>query len=302
MGFTFSTEEWAVAWRAHLRVDVRRVVLMAENAVAGVVGRRPVVAVPNALAVDVEVGVLAEPLMPEGSACEREKTGAEPEEIETASAPLWYAICFAREGRWYESMLHERDKIVPHVSAWARRNWQPLIQFPSDHKTRVYALPLDVVPVPGNVVASVAWWTSAEECLPYIVHHNPMTDPPLVDGRDLLGKAQGVQSALEIFVIVLLPELVALSRDLERGALCRVSYPKNSGFVATLTDMSDFLMRVSSGAITHLALVFPVASRDEVAENTVWQLCHNILARENCRWLLTNAGSAPSPRPFDGPA
>ena len=52
-----------------------------------------------------------------------------------------------------------------------------------------------------------------------------------------------------------------------------------------MTDMSDFLVRVSSGALKHVALVFPAASRDEVAGNEVWQLCERDLSSESCSWL-----------------
>ena len=52
-----------------------------------------------------------------------------------------------------------------------------------------------------------------------------------------------------------------------------------------MTDMSDFLVRVSSGALKHVALVFPAASRDEVAANAVWQLCQRHLSTENCSLL-----------------
>ena len=147
---------------------------------------------------------------------------------------------------------------------------------------RAYVLPLDMLPVPGSVVASVAYWTPDRECLPYIVHHNPMTDPPILDVRDLLGKAQGVYATRDIFVIVLLPEIAALRGDLERGARCRVSHPENSIFVASMTDMSDFSVRVSSGALKHVDLVFPAASRDEVQGNAVWQLCQRHLSTDNC--------------------
>ena len=122
-------------------------------------------------------------------------------------------------------------------------------------------------------------------CLPYIVHHNPMTDPPILDVRDLLWKSQGVYATWDIFVIVLLPEIAALRGGLEQGARCRVSHPKNSNFVASMTDMSDFFVRVSSGALKHVALVFPAACRDEAAGNAVWQLCQRYLSIENCSLL-----------------
>ena len=53
-------------------------------------------------------------------------------------------------------------------------------------------------------------------------------------------------------------------------------------FVASMTDLSDFFVRVSSGALKHVALVFPAASRDEVKGNTVWQLCQRHLSIDNC--------------------
>ena len=49
-----------------------------------------------------------------------------------------------------------------------------------------------------------------------------------------------------------------------------------------MTDMSDFLVRVSSGALKHVALVFPAASREEAAGNAVWLLCKNHLSTNNC--------------------
>ena len=110
---------------------------------------------------------------------------------------------------------------------------------------------------------------------------------PILDVRDLLGKAQGVYATRDIFVIVLLAEIAALRGDLEQGARCRVSHPKNSNFVASMTDMSDFLVRVSSGALKHVALVFPAASRDEAAGNAVWHLCQRRLSSGNCYWLAT---------------
>ena len=159
--------------------------------------------------------------------------------------------------------------------------------WPADGTTRAYLLSLDMLPLPGNVVASVAYCTSADECLPYIVHHNPMTDPPILEIWDLLGKAQGVLAERHIFVIVLLPDIVALDRTLEQGVRCRVSHPKNSGYVASLADMSDFLIRMSSGAIQRVALVFPAARHDEVAGNEVRRLCQRHLSPDNCspmRW------------------
>ena len=196
-----------------------------------------------------------------------------------------FATVFSREGRWYESMAHGWEEIEEHVSAWGRQNPEPRIKFLADRKTRAYVLPLDMLPVPGSVVASVAYWTPDNECLPYIVHHNPMTDPPILDVRDLLGKAQGVYATRDIFVIVLLPEIAALRGDLKQGARCRVSHPKNSIFVASMTDMSDFFVRVSSGALKHVALVFPAASRDEAAGNAAWHLCQDHLSTNNCSLL-----------------
>ena len=100
-----------------------------------------------------------------------------------------------------------------------------------------------------------------------------------------MGKAQGVYATRDIFVIVLLPEIAALRCDLEQGARCRVSHPKNSIFVASMTDMSDFSVRVSSGALKHVALVFPAASREEAAGNAVWHLCQDHLSTNNCSLL-----------------
>ena len=159
--------------------------------------------------------------------------------------------------------------------------------WPKDGTTRAYLLSLDMLPLPGNVVASVAYCTSADECLPYIVHHNPMTDPPILAITDLLGKAQGVQAEKPILVIVLLPDIVALNHAVaQHGVKCRVSHPKNSGFVASLADMSDFLIRVSNGVIHRVALVFPSALHDELAGNEVWLLCQRVLTPENCSRLM----------------
>ena len=68
-------------------------------------------------------------------------------------------------------MAHGWEEIEEHVSAWDRENPEPRFKFFADRKTRAYVLPLDMLPYPGSVVASVAYWTSDEECLPYIVYH-----------------------------------------------------------------------------------------------------------------------------------
>ena len=49
-----------------------------------------------------------------------------------------------------------------------------------------------------------------------------------------------------------------------------------------MTDMNDFVVRVSSGALKGVALVFAAASRDEAAGNAVWQLCQSLLSTDNC--------------------
>ena len=193
-----------------------------------------------------------------------------------------YVTLHSEEGRWYKSVTHHRADIEALVSTRGHVDRRQGIKFPADGKTRAYLLSLDMLPLPGNVVASIAYCTSADKCLPYIVHHNPMTDPPILAIADLLGKAQGALAEKPIFVIVLLPDIVALDLTIKHGVQCRVSHPKNSGFVASLADMSDFLMRVSNGVIHRVALVFPSALHDELAGNEVWRLCQRHLSLENC--------------------
>ena len=49
-----------------------------------------------------------------------------------------------------------------------------------------------------------------------------------------------------------------------------------------MTDMNDFVVRVFSGALKGVALVFAAASREEAAGNAVWQLCQSLLSTDNC--------------------
>ena len=103
----------------------------------------------------------------------------------------------------------------------------------------------------------------------YICVHNPMVEVNLVELADLLRKADK-----GIILVIVLPVLEHLEQALASNpsAVARLHANKESRYVATLADMSTWLMVLSTGIFPNIIVILPFNFRETLSESLLWQL------------------------------
>lgn len=103
----------------------------------------------------------------------------------------------------------------------------------------------------------------------YICVHNPMVEVNLVELADLLRKADK-----GIILVIVSPVLEHLEQALAfyPSAVARLHANKESRYVATLADMSTWLMVLSTGIFPNIIAILPFNFRETLSESLLWQL------------------------------
>jgi len=135
----------------------------------------------------------------------------------------------------------------------------------------------------ANFIEVVASYVDlSPDILLYMCLYHPLQDPPLLEVRELLDRA-----AMNVFIVVVLPPLLALTQDLREIRVPRLSAGKCTQYVASLCDFQAMLQKVTSGLIPHMAFVLPLP-REPVSllqENIIWQSFVATLGPDRCRIL-----------------
>ena len=120
------------------------------------------------------------------------------------------------------------------------------------------------------------------DVLLYMCLYHPLQDPPLLEVRELLDRA-----AMKVFIVVVLPPILALTQDLREIRVPRLSAGKCTQYVASLCDFQAMLQKVTSGLIPRMAFVLPLPRESEslLEENIIWQSFVSTLGGDCCRIL-----------------
>jgi len=116
----------------------------------------------------------------------------------------------------------------------------------------------------------------------YMCLYHPLQDPPLLEVRELLDRA-----SMKVFIVVVLPPILALTHDLLEIRVPRLSAGKCTQYVASLCDFQAMLQKVTAGLIPHMAFVLPLPREQEslVQKNIIWQSFVATLGQDRCRIL-----------------
>jgi len=92
---------------------------------------------------------------------------------------------------------------------------------------------------------------------------------------------------MKVFLVVVLPPLLALTNDLREIRVPRLSAGKCTQYVTSLCDFQVMLQKVTAGLIPHMAFVLPLP-REPVPglqENIIWQSFEAKLGFDRCKIL-----------------
>ena len=111
----------------------------------------------------------------------------------------------------------------------------------------------------------------------YICVHNPMIEVNIVELADLLRKADK-----GIILVIVLPVLEHLEQALPGypPASARLHANKESRYVATLADLSTWLMVLSTGIFPNIIVILPFNCRETLSESLLWQLVNKSVDAE----------------------
>ena len=167
-----------------------------------------------------------------------------------------YSVVIARQ-TWFEISIQRE---LPVTSSGLQD-----IVVPTNSCPILYALPMDDA-LPYRVAPRVLTLGS----LLYVCVHNPMIDINLVEMRELVNKADQ-----NITLVVILPAIHLLERELEVSPKMRLHGYKETRYMASLADLHVWLMLLTSGVFTSLALLLPYASTDFLEASQVWSIAQN---------------------------
>ena len=104
-----------------------------------------------------------------------------------------------------------------------------------------------------------------------------MVEVNLVELADLLRKADK-----GIILVIVLPVLEHLEQALAvyPSASARLHANKESRYVATLADLSTWLMVLSTGIFPNIIVILPFNCRETLSESLLWQLVNKSIDAE----------------------
>jgi hypothetical protein len=169
-----------------------------------------------------------------------------------------YNIVIARQ-TWFEISIQREFPV-------ASSSMQDIV-VATNSCPNLYALPmLDALPY------RVAPRVLTTDNLLYVCVHNPMVDINLVEMRELINKADR-----NIVLVVILPAVQLLERDLELPQKMRLHGNKETRYMASFADLHAWLMLLGSGIFSSLTLLLPYASLESLQDSQVWSIAKSTL-------------------------
>ena len=97
--------------------------------------------------------------------------------------------------------------------------------------------------------------------------HNPLTDLRIIEMKELIVKA-----TREIRLLIILPQHEYLVEGLRPSMGARLHAESDTRFVATLADMSSWLMLLKAGLFASVIVLLPYTDREVLETSALWTL------------------------------
>ena len=166
-----------------------------------------------------------------------------------------YCFVVAR-AHWYE--IHCQKTLQPAIVTRARS--QIDVDILSDIQVCAVPRMVDLVELAAHRFADT-------DKLLYVCVHNPLTDLHIIEMKELLVKANR-----EIRLLIILPQHEDLVDGLRPSMGARLHTNKDTRFVATLADMSSWLMLLNAGLFSSVIVLLPYTDREVLETSALWNL------------------------------